>query len=408
MSELRSAIGAMRADDVTGLPDARLEDDLREIRRAVDELEVEALRRIAVLDRRRVHAHDGHLSTASWLADRIGMSWGTARRDVRTARALERMPVTRQALAAGDLPLAAARRLVEAHRAEPVAFERDERTLVDAARRHDVRDLERVVRSWHERVSRDDPDRFLHERRGLHVSRTFMGAVRLDGTFDPEAGEVILAAVSSIVDAEIRSSDDRRSGGDDRRTPAQRRADALTELCRSWLDRPDRPPIGGERPHVNVTVDLDALTKGPGDQRSRDRVERSTAELDRVGPVSVDTARRLACDASVVRIVLGAPSQPLDVGRQTAVVPAALRRAVIVRDGGCRFPGCDRPHDWCDAHHVVHWADGGPTALANLLLLCRRHHRLVHTRGGFGLALEDGRPTFRRPDGTAIDDRAPP
>jgi hypothetical protein len=157
---------------------------------------------------------------------------------------------------------------------------------------------------------------------------------------------------------------------------------------------------------VNVTVSLDALIAGP-DQPGLDGPE-PTAELDRAGPVSIDTARRLACDASVVRIVLGAPSQPLDVGRRTAVVPAALRRAVIVRDRTCRFPGCDRPHDWCDAHHIVHWADGGHTALANLVLLCRRHHGLVHARGGFGLTLEDGRPTFRRPDGTAIDDRAPP
>jgi hypothetical protein len=135
---------------------------------------------------------------------------------------------------------------------------------------------------------------------------------------------------------------------------------------------------------------------------------RATAELDRAGPASVDAARRLACDASVTRVVLGAPSEPLDVGRRTAVVPVALRRAVVVRDRRCRFPGCDRPHDWCDAHHVVHWADGGPTALANLLLLCRRHHRLIHARGGFRLSLEDGRPVFRRPDGTLIDDRAPP
>ena len=152
---------------------------------------------------------------------------------------------------------------------------------------------------------------------------------------------------------------------------------------------------------MNVTVGLDDLMAASDEHHA-------TAELDRAGPVSRDTARRLACDASVRRIVLGGPSQPLDVGRRTAVVPAGLRRAVIVRDHVCRFPGCDRPHDWCDAHHIVHWADGGPTALANLVLLCRRHHRLVHTRGGFRLALEHGRPVFRRPDGTAIDDRAPP
>jgi hypothetical protein len=131
-------------------------------------------------------------------------------------------------------------------------------------------------------------------------------------------------------------------------------------------------------------------------------------EFDHTGPVAPDVARRLACDASVRRVVMTPGSEPLDVGRRTSVVPAAMRRAVIVRDRDCRFPGCERPHSWCDAHHVVHWADGGPTSLANLLLLCRRHHGMVHRTGGFRLTLEEGVPVFRRPDGSVLEGRAPP
>jgi 5-methylcytosine-specific restriction protein A len=101
-------------------------------------------------------------------------------------------------------------------------------------------------------------------------------------------------------------------------------------------------------------------------------------------------------------------SEPLDVGRRTAVVPPAIRRAVMLRDPHCRFPGCDRPQAWCDAHHVRHWTDGGETSLQNLLLLCRRHHRMVHEPKGFGLELCQGRPVFRRPDGSVLEDRAPP
>jgi hypothetical protein len=127
-----------------------------------------------------------------------------------------------------------------------------------------------------------------------------------------------------------------------------------------------------------------------------------------VGAVSGEMARRLACDASIRRVVLSARSEPLDVGRRTPIVSAAMRRAVIARDRRCRFPGCDRPHAWCDAHHIVHWAEGGPTAIRNLILLCRRHPRKVHERGGFRLELEDDRPAFRRPDGSMLDDRAPP
>ena len=162
--------------------------------------------------------------------------------------------------------------------------------------------------------------------------------------------------------------------------------------------------MAGERPHLTLTLGAQMLREpteavsGPG----------TTCELDHAGPVDPELARRLACDASVMRVVLSGSSEPLDVGRRTPVVPAPMRRAVIVRDRGCRFPGCDRPQAWCDVHHVLHWADGGPTALANLLLLCRRHHRMVHRRGGFGLALVQGRPVFHRPDGSILEDRAPP
>jgi hypothetical protein len=151
---------------------------------------------------------------------------------------------------------------------------------------------------------------------------------------------------------------------------------------------------------VTVVVDVQAL-----------RDMRGSARLEHAGDVSPLVARKVACDASIVRVVMTGRSQPLDVGRATPVVSSAQRRAVTVRDGGCRFPGCDRPPSWCDAHHIVHWADGGPTDLCNLILLCRRHHGMLHERGGFSLTVEDGQPVFRRPDGSVLDggvQRAPP
>jgi hypothetical protein len=234
--------------------------------------------------------------------------------------------------------------------------------------------------------------------------------VRVDGDLDPETGETLLTALRAILDAESRS------GTDDKRTPAQRRADALGEICRQWLDRSDRPQVGGERPHVTVTVGVNALRhlsppadRGPAPRAaSADDRASMSAEFDHTGPVQPEVAKTLACDASITRVMMAGPSDPLDVGRRTPVVSPAMRRAVIVRDRECRFPSCGRPHTWCDAHHVVHWADGGPTAVANLVLLCRRHHRMVHERGGFRLGLEDGRPVFRRPNGSMLEDRAPP
>jgi hypothetical protein len=218
--------------------------------------------------------------------------------------------------------------------------------------------------------------------------------VRVDGDLDPENGETVLSAIRVVMDAEARS------GAEDSRTSAQRRADALAEVCRQWLNRSDRPQVGGERPHVTVTVSAETL-----------RDLRGSAECDHAGPVPAEVARRLACDASIVRVVLAGSSEPLDVGRRTPVPSPVQRRAVILRDGRCRFPVCDRPPAWCDVHHIVHWPDGGRTDMCNLILLCRRHHRMCHAREGFRLAVEDSRPVFRRPDGSILDDgleRAPP
>ena len=119
------------------------------------------------------------------------------------------------------------------------------------------------------------------------------------------------------------------------------------------------------------------------------------------GHVHAETARRIACDAAISRVLLDPAGQPLDVGRRTRIIPPALRRALTTRDQGCRFTGCDRPPAWTDAHHVQHWIHGGPTSLSNLVLLCRHHHRLVH-EGGWVIVLDHGKPIFLRPDGSIL------
>jgi uncharacterized protein DUF222 len=403
---LRSAIDGLRSEAVAELPDARIEEDFAELHRAIELLDAERLRRLAEIERRRTFERDGHLSAASWLATRFRVAWGVAREQVRVARGLERMPQTRRALEDGGVSISAVRILAGAHDAEPEAFAEGETQLVEAARRHSVSDLQRVVAFWRDRVARDTVMESgadaMRARRRLHASVSFGGMVRVDGDLDPETGESLLTALRAVMDSDVRS------GGDDdvSRTPAQGRADALGEICRQWLDRTDRPIVAGERPHLTVTVPAEALAIGGGTQGGDANV--AVAELDQAGPLDIHAARRLACDASVMRVVLGPRSEPLDVGRRTPVVPAAIRRAVIVRDRRCRFPGCDRPPAWCDPHHVEHWADGGATALPNLLLLCRRHHGMVHRPGGFRLELIDGVAVFRRPDGSVLEDRAPP
>jgi hypothetical protein len=151
------------------------------------------------------------------------------------------------------------------------------------------------------------------------------------------------------------------------RTPGQRRADALIEICRLALAEGQLPDNGGDRPQITVTIAYDPLRRSLG-----------TGTLDNGEPLSAATARRLACDARILPIILNGDSQILDAGRTRRTATGPLRRALNTRDKGCAFPGCDRPPRWCDAHHIISWTDGGPTDLNNLVLLCGYHHRLIH------------------------------
>jgi hypothetical protein len=419
MCELASIV-ERSSEAIADLPDFQAEEEFAELRRGMEAYEAACFRRLPDLERRRLHERDGHLSVASWMASTHRVSYGTARRSAATARALEHMPETRRALESGEVSLAGVGVLVQARAADPHAFERSEALLVQAARMHSISGLSRVVGHWRQAVAAQagaETEAELRARRRLHASATFGGMVRVDGDLDPETGEVLLTALGAVVDAECRS------GEAEERSPAQRRADALGEVCRQWLDLGPRPAVAGERPHLTLTVSAEALagSAGVGSGATGPELEArgalgsrggrdvpTGAELDHVGPVSFSTARRLSCDASVMRVVMAGGSAPLDVGRRTPVVPSSIRRAVVCRDRHCRFPGCGRPHAWCDAHHVVHWARGGRTGLSNLVLLCRRHHRLVHTGGGFSLELSGDGPVFRRPDGSVLEDRAPP
>ena len=197
----------------------------------------------------------------------------------------------------------------------------------------------------------------LFGQRALHLSKDWSGMLRLSGQLNPESGGVVLAAVRSL--AEPGNLDPQ-----DTRTPAQRQADALAEIARRYLD--GTPGSGSGRPHLSVTVPWDTLQQAHG-----------LVDTE-VGPIPAETARRLACDATVSRIIVDENGVPLFAGEARRRIPPPLRRALDARDQGCTHPGCDMPARYCDAHHIQHWADGGKTTLSNLQLLCRRHHRTTH------------------------------
>ncbi|HEX7745283.1 MAG TPA: DUF222 domain-containing protein, partial [Micromonosporaceae bacterium] len=216
-----------------------------------------------------------------------------------------------------------------------------------------------------------------HRRRHLTWSTGPDGQTRLTGLLDAETSGLLHAALDPLCAPH---------GIGDQRSPGQRRADALAEVCRLTLHTGQLPDNGGDRPQLLVTTQFDLLTGQLG-----------AGTLDTGLRLTPETVRRLACDAQILPAVLGAAGQVLDVGRQRRLITGPLRRALVLRDRGCAFPGCDRPVRWCDAHHITAWTDGGPTALHNSVLLCRHHHRVIH-HGEWAVRLAaDGHPEFLPP-----------
>jgi hypothetical protein len=246
----------------------------------------------------------------------------------------------------------------------PDEFVEHEAVFAEAATYLDTAELRRAISYWEQQV--DYPSAFaetekVRERRRFFFHKSYQGMWSASGDLDPESGHVISRALESRLAPE-------NLDGEDFRSMPQRTADALTDICRFWLDHNDDVAMsGGERPHITVTVPYETLTGK----------ERRLGEIDGAA-VNPETIRRLSCDAGIVRIVTDGESRPLDVGRRVRTVPPAIRRALELRDGGCAWPGCSAPVSWCDAHHIVHWADGGTTDLENLVLLCRRHHTATH------------------------------
>lgn len=418
MSSLRSALDELRAEDLGRVSDEGLEEDLVELEHASRALEAERCRRLGEVDRRGSWERDERIGLTAWVARALRIPHAAAARMVALARSLRRMRPTREALSQGEVSVGAARVLAAAQEAHPDQFGSSEEVLVDAARTLPYRELTKAVSYWRqaaepERVEEDAERGF--QRRRLHVSPTFEGMVRVDGDLDPVAGQTLITALRAVTDAEVKNGGGtepagtpwpRPAGGGEHRTPAQRRADALGEICRRFLDSPDRPVGGGERPHVTVVVDLEALAGRAGRPGEAPAGEapagaRHRCELPDVGPISPETARRMACDAGITRVITRGRSEVLDVGRQTPNPTAAIRKALALRDGGCAFPDCDRPPSWCDAHHIRHWAKGGPTALSNLVLLCRVHHGVIHAPNPWRVEMREGKPSFFI--GTSLD-----
>jgi hypothetical protein len=246
--------------------------------------------------------------------------------------------------------------------AEPIAdiFERDELMLVDWVKRLPYSEARIVVAAWvahadPNRIERSDETSF--DSRRLHLTQLLDGVSVLDGQLDAEGTQYVkraLALLSKRVDGDSRSR-------------AQRNADSLVTMAKFTLAHHDSP-VGTKRrrPQLNVMVPYETL-------------------LDQVGHGSIDShfispesARRLACNAGLHRMITHAGSAVVDFGRETRTISDSLWRLLVERDGGCRWPGCEIDAEMCDAHHAVHWSDRGETEQENLALMCWFHHHTLH------------------------------
>jgi Domain of unknown function (DUF222) len=404
--ELRRALDGLAEMDFAELSDAALLDLVAEWSASVNRLTAALTAAVRAADRREAHRADGAGSMAAWLRGACHLAPGEAAAVVSAGRRLEQLPATARAFASGELTTTHVRvitravtpaRIAKAAEAGIDLAESDE-ILAEVARRTTPGETAQAVARW---VAGVDPDGALDEaadvRRRLSLAAGLDGRVHLRGELDPVGGEHLHTALAALLNG------DRPAG--DRRSHAERQADALVAPARSALDGGTLPDVRGERPHVRVTIDSQSLCA------ARATAGMAGGTLGWAGAVTPETARRLACDASVARIITGPAGLPLDVGRAQRTASAAIRRAVEVRDGHCVFVGCDAPPEWCKSkvHHLIEWAFGGPTSCDNGALLCERHHTSYHEGGSTVRRDRDaGQWRTYRPDGSEIPSRAGP
>ena len=341
----------------------------------------------------------GFRSCAHWLSWRVGLDLGAARERVRVARALGTLPRLAEAMARGELSYAKVRALTR------VATPETEARLLAVGRAGTACHVERIVRGWR-RVDRHAEAKVAtrqHAGRALHVYQDEDGTVVLRGRLTPDVGALLLRALDAARETlyqRARVAAGRPPAADPALAPptrAQQQADALALLAETALHHELDPGAPGERYQVVVHVDAAVLA---------DPAQPGQSVLEEGSHVSAETSRRLACDASRVVMQHDEDGRVVEIGARTRTIPPALRRALQHRDRTCRFPGCHVRVG--QGHHVRHWAQGGPTTLSNLLLLCRRHHRAVHEEGYQVAPGLDGALRFRRPDGRPLPQVPPP
>jgi hypothetical protein len=381
LADLDAAVERYAARRRPGLDPEAQRDEMVGLRRLIDRLELEFAGLVAELSTLDELEWEGHRSPIEWVRHECH-TWGAVAGDaLHVGLETARLQESTRAMLAGEIGFAHLAQLARTSMALTTSATSsgfDESALLDLARRHSVA---RFRSDCDHARHAADQRRFLEdqvaavEARSLELKRYQNGCFALHGFLDPEGGAAVRTALEPLAHP---------AGPDDDRSHARRWADALIELAGNELDAGVLPQLAGQRPHLQVTCTLETVQGLRGSP---------AAELELGGPIAAVTVQRLACDASVSRVVFDADSAVVDVGRVRRLPAAATRRALHARDHGCVWPGCERPPSWTQTHHLIHWAHGGSTDLDNLVLICRYHHWKVHeggwqlVRGEHGLAV---------------------
>jgi len=364
VSELLAAAERYRSRPAVELDGSQLGEELVRLRHVVDLLELEFARLSGRFSETDEWDGGGFLSPIHWIRVNCHLGGGAAADPITVGQQLAELPLSAAALEEGGIGfshLALIARTSEAVTDGPRSL--DEGRLLAKGLELTVSQFRKACQ--HERHAAD-PNGFAEEERQAAEERTLTmssfedGGLFLKGVFDPVGGAAIRNALEPLA---------RKSGRDDERRREQRLADALVELAGHALDSGAIPDRGSQRPHLQVTASLETLLG---------RMGAPAADLELSLPISSKCVERIACDCNVTRILLDADSMVIDVGRSKRLISGARRTALNHRDRHCRWPGCDRPASWSESHHLKHWIDGGGSDLDNLVLLCHRHHWLVH------------------------------
>ncbi len=379
IAELFAAFDRFCQRPTSGNTPDELAVELIELRRFCDRVELEFSQMAATFARTDAYEHWGSTTPIDWIRHNCQMSGATAADRVRVGEQLAGLPRSATAVMSGTIGFAhlsliarTACAISESTTGQPF----EEGALLEQAQQSSVGRLWHICQHIRHAA---DPDGVAAEQknaveaRRLQLSPCEDGTVLVGGRLDSIGGAALRTALEPLA----------RSGGvGDNRGHDRRLADALVELATHALDEGWLPQQASQRPHLQVTASLQTLV---GLKRS------PAAEMEFSSPISTKTVERLACDATINRVLLGSDSALIDAGRARRVVSGATRRMLNARDRTCRWPGCDRPASWSAAHHLVHWVHGGATNLSNLILLCHRHHWMTHEGGWQLRRAADGR-----------------